>query len=96
MKKAKSPASAKTAQLPGRPPGRALTRKHGLQQRSEGPGFGSDHLRIALGLSGDVPLERVCEDAARRIEELEAGQPAASLDKPKSPAKSQTPAAEMG
>lgn len=49
------------------PPGRVRREGHGLAVPVRKP-FGVDRLRAALGLSADVPVGRVCEDAAAIIE----------------------------
>ena len=53
------------------------------------------HLRSVLELSVDAPIERVCEDAARRIEELQGAVPSPSLHKPGAVADSKPPAADL-
>lgn len=52
------------------PPGRVNKGKHGLQDGRLETATGSARLRKLLGLSTDVPIERVCDEAAQEIENL--------------------------
>ena len=55
------------------PPGRVGGLGHGADKPVETP-YGVAHLREVMKLSADVPIERVCEDAAMEIERLTANQ----------------------
>ncbi len=57
------------------PPGTVL--KPGVHgpQKATRRATGSDRLRKAMQLSGDVPIETVCDEAAREIEALRANRP---------------------
>jgi len=52
-----------------KPPGAVRTPGHGARQPLVSL-YGIDHLRDVLKLSAEVPVDRVCEDAANKIEAL--------------------------
>lgn len=66
---AKAKAKAKAEAKAVKPPGRVRGSGHGPQEAVKTE-FGIAHLRHVLTLSGDVPIENVCEDAAVEIETL--------------------------
>ena len=61
-----------------RPPGRVNTaHTHGAAAPVETL-YGIGHLREVMGVSRDVPIGRVCEDAVAEIERLRANAPPVS------------------
>ncbi len=52
------------------PPGRVGTNGHGLAEPADKAKSGVPRLRSLLKVSGDVSVERLCDDAAVEIERL--------------------------
>ena len=59
------------------PPARFIHRGHSWQTPVRSKPAGSARLRGLLGLSTDVDIERVCDDAADELERLSKPEPAA-------------------
>ena len=53
-----------------KPPAAKPTERHGPQLSIKHQPHGVDRLRRALSLSTDVPIGRLCEEAAIRIEQM--------------------------
>lgn len=79
------------------PPGVVMDRKrHGPASPPPYPLRGLVHLRAVLRLSGDVPVDKVCEDAARTIELLDKAAPAVAEVPQAQPAEQPEPPPKPG